>query len=154
MRRWLELRVPPVLVVALVSAGMWGLARLTVTFEPAPWLRIVFAAVLLAKGAWMAMAGVREFQRAGTTVNPTKPHESSTVVDSGIYRHTRNPMYLGFLFALVAWAVWLASPWALLGPVVYIAWMTAFQIKPEERILAEHFGEAYRAYCRRVRRWV
>lgn len=133
---------------------MWGVARVTYTVEPAPWLRIGLAALLLIKGAWMALAGVLEFRRASTTVNPMAPGEASAVVDSGIYRYTRNPMYLGFGFALLAWAILLAAPWALLGPMVFVVWMTRFQIRPEERALADHFGEDYRAYCRRVRRWV
>lgn len=150
----LELKIPPVLVVALVAAAMWALARTTLTLDPAPWLRIGSAALLLVKGAWMAAAGVIEFRRASTTVNPMRPNDSSAIVDSGIYRHSRNPMYLGFLFVLLAWAVWLAAPWSLLGPVAFVAWMTRFQIVPEERALAERFGDDYRAYCRRVRRWV
>jgi protein-S-isoprenylcysteine O-methyltransferase Ste14 len=150
----LELKIPPVVVVALLAVAMWGIARSSFTVDPAPWLRIGLAALLLVKGAWMALAGVLEFRRASTTVNPMRPDESSAVVDTGIYRHTRNPMYLGFAFVLLAWAVWLASPWSLLGPVAYVAWMTRFQIRPEERALAERFGEPYREYCRRVRRWV
>lgn len=150
----LELKVPPVVLVLLLAAGMWGVARLTPTFDVAAWVRVGFAALLLVKGAWMALAGVRRFRQASTTVNPMTPDESSVVVDGGIYRHTRNPMYLGLLLVLIAWAVWLASPWALLGPVVFVAWMTRFQIVPEERALTERFGDSYRDYCRRVRRWV
>lgn len=150
----LELKVPPVLLVALVVAAMWWTARITVSFDAMPLVRGAFALLLAIKGGWVAVAGVVAFRRADTTVNPMTPEASSRVVQHGIYRHTRNPMYLGFLFVLVAWAVWLAAPWALLGPVVYIAWMTRFQIIPEERALAERFGEAYLAYCGRVRRWV
>jgi protein-S-isoprenylcysteine O-methyltransferase Ste14 len=106
--------VPPVAVVILVAAAMWGIATVTDTVEPAAWLRIGLAVLLLVKGVWMALAGVLEFKRASTTVNPMTPGDSSAVVDSGIYRYTRNPMYLGFGFALLAWAIWLAAPWALL----------------------------------------
>lgn len=133
---------------------MWGIAGTTFGIEPVPGLRIGLAAMLLVTGAWLAVAGVIEFRRASTTVNPMAPSDSSTVVDTGVYRYTRNPMYLGFLLVLFAWAAWLAAPWALLGPVVFVAWMTRFQILPEERALLERFGDDYRAYCRRVRRWV
>lgn len=150
----LELKLPPVLLVALVAAGMWWLAAVTVSFEAMPLVRGAFALLLAIKGGWIAAAGVIAFRKAETTVNPMTPEESSRVVQHGIYRYTRNPMYLGFLFVLVAWAVWLAAPWALLGPVLYVAWMTRFQILPEERALAERFGDEYRAYCRRTRRWV
>lgn len=150
----LELKLPPVLVVVLVAAAMWGIARVTFTVEPAPWLQMALSILLLVKGAWLALAGVREFRRAETTVNPMAPEESSKVVTTGIYRYTRNPMYLGLLCVLLAWAVWLAAPWALLGPVIYVAWMTRFQIIPEERILEKHFGQPYIAYRQRVRRWI
>lgn len=150
----LELKIPPVLVVLLLAVAMWGIARATAVVEPADWLRIGLSVLLWTMAAWMALAGVLEFRRARTTVNPMRPDEASAVVDTGIYRYTRNPMYLGFLLALIAWAVWLASPWSLLGPLVYLAWMTRFQIVPEERALAEGFGEPYRDYCRRVRRWL
>ncbi|MEE4303921.1 MAG: isoprenylcysteine carboxylmethyltransferase family protein [Wenzhouxiangella sp.] len=138
----------------LFAAAMWGIARTTIGVDPAPWLRIGLAALLLITGAWLAVAGVMEFRRASTTVNPMAPGDSSTVVHTGVYRYTRNPMYLGFLFVLLAWAVWLAAPWALLGPVVFAAWMTRFQIVPEECALLERFGDDYRAYRERVRRWV
>lgn len=150
----LELRLPPLLVVALVAAGMWWLARASVSFDAMPLVRGAFALLLLIKGVWMVVAGLIAFRRADTTVNPMTPEASSQVVQHGIYRHTRNPMYLGFLFVLTAWAVWLAAPWALLGPVLYVVWMTRFQIVPEERALAERFGDNYRDYCQGTRRWV
>lgn len=150
----LEAKLPPLLVVALVGAAMWGIARVTVSFEPAFWLRLGLAGLLVVTGVVLVVAGLLEFRRASTTVNPMAPEESSSIVQSGIYRHTRNPMYLGFLLALIAWAVWLAAPWALLGPVIYVVGMTRFQIIPEERALAEQFGEDYLDYCRRTRRWI
>ncbi|WP_245960776.1 methyltransferase family protein [Wenzhouxiangella sediminis] len=140
--------------MALVASAMWGVARMTIGLDPAPWLRIGLAALLLITGAWLAVAGVIEFRRASTTVNPMAPGDSSTVVDSGVYRYTRNPMYLGFVFVLLAWAVWLAAPWTLLGPAAFVAWMNRFQILPEERALVDRFGDDYRAYRERVRRWV
>lgn len=150
----MEAKLPPLLVVALVAAAMWGIARVTVSFEPAFWLRLGLAGLLLVTAVVLVVAGLLEFRRASTTVNPMAPEESSTVVRSGVYRYSRNPMYLGFLVALIGWAVWLAAPWALLGPVAYVAWMTRFQILPEERALNEHFGDDFRDYCRRTRRWV
>lgn len=142
------------MVVVLVAAAMWVVARLTFTVEWVFWARTGMSVLLLLGGVWMALAGVLEFRRASTTVNPMSPGEASTVVDSGVYGYTRNPMYLGFLVALIAWAAWLAAPWSLLGPVAYVAWMTRFQILPEERALKEHFGDDFSDYCRRVRRWI
>lgn len=98
-------------------------------------------------------AGIR-FRRANTTVNPLKPQAASSLVTAGIYRYTRNPMYLGLLFLLVAWAVLLSSPFALLGPVAFVTYISRFQIVPEERVLAALFGAEYAAYQAGVRRWL
>lgn len=152
--RWLELKLPPAALVLLLAMAMWGVAALTSAVSSPAWLRAGFAALLILKGLGMAVAGVLAFRRADTTVNPMSPGETRRVVDEGIYRYIRNPMYLGFAFVLLGWAVWLAAPWALLGPVVFVAWMTAFQIRPEERALAARFGTAYLDYCDRVRRWI
>jgi protein-S-isoprenylcysteine O-methyltransferase Ste14 len=153
----LELRVPPVVVALVIAAGMW-LARLL-----APKLALGLSLPLLPPSATIAamafagiaiaLAGVVEFRRAHTTVDPTNPGKSTAVVSTGIYRRTRNPMYLGFLLLLVAWAVWLANAIAYAGPIVFWLYMNRFQIAPEERILRERFGAPYEAYLQSVRRW-
>jgi protein-S-isoprenylcysteine O-methyltransferase Ste14 len=76
------------------------------------------------------------------------------MVRSGIYRHTRNPMYLGMLLVLAAWAVWLASPAAFAVLPVFLLYLNRYQIEPEERILAGLFGGEFDAYRRSVRRWL
>ena len=98
--------------------------------------------------------GILEFKRAKTTVNPTKPESSSSLVRSGIYRHTRNPMYLGFLLILVGWATLTANILAFLVLPVFVLYMNRFQIKPEERALTLIFGDEFKAYCSTVRRWI
>jgi protein-S-isoprenylcysteine O-methyltransferase Ste14 len=100
------------------------------------------------------VAGVLAFRRARTTINPTQPQLTSSLVSSGIYTVTRNPMYVGLLLVLVAWAIVLSSAWALLGPVAYFFYIGRFQIAPEERALATLFGAEYAAYTSRVRRWL
>ena len=98
--------------------------------------------------------GILEFKRAKTTVNPTKPGLSSSLVRSGIYRHTRNPMYLGFLLILVGWATWTANLLAFVVLPVFVLYMNRFQIKPEERALTSIFGDEFKAYCSETRRWI
>lgn len=95
-----------------------------------------------------------EFRRAKTTVNPTKPESSSTLVKTGIYRGTRNPMYLGFLLMLAGWAIFIGNVLSLLGLPAFAFYMNQFQIKPEERALASIFGDEFRAYRSNVRRWI
>jgi protein-S-isoprenylcysteine O-methyltransferase Ste14 len=151
----LELRVPPLVLVLLIGGAMWLVAGGTA----APPLdhggpRGVLAIAFLLIGIVAALAGVWEFRRAQTTVDPRDPGKSSALVTGGVYRFTRNPMYLGFLCLLLAWASVLWTPLALAGPVVFIAYMNRFQIGPEERMLSARFGASFQEYLRRVRRWV
>lgn len=152
--RALELKVPPVLLVLLAGAGMFAVARLAPGFAwPIP-AREALAGLLVAAGVVIALAGVMAFRRMRTTVNPTRPETSSAVVSTGIYGVTRNPMYLGMLLVLAAWAVWLGNALALLFLPLFVGWMTRFQIVPEERALADRFGPVYAEYRRSVRRWI
>lgn len=152
--RALELKIPPVLVALAAGLLMGGLARawpgLTIDV---PHGRAIGSAFAVA-GALLALAGVFRFRRHATTVHPHHPQRASTLVTSGVYRVTRNPMYLGLALMLVGACVRLGSPLALLGLVAYVAYMNRFQIGPEERALTGLFGEAYTAYTRSVRRWL
>jgi len=149
----LETRIPPPIVMALVAGAMWVSRLAAPGLTGVPALR-VYAMGVLVLGIACALAGVFEFRRARTTVDPLHPEKASAVVDTGIYRITRNPMYLGMLLVLVAWAIWLANPVTLVGPVLFVPYMNRFQVRPEERALLRIFGEPYRAYLGRVRRWL
>jgi protein-S-isoprenylcysteine O-methyltransferase Ste14 len=106
----------------------------------------------LGLGLALAMAAERQFVRARTPVRPfTQP---VALVSDGLFRCSRNPMYLGLVLALVGAALLLSSPLALLAAPAYGWWVQWRFIAREERLLEERFGDAYRAYCRRVRRWV
>jgi protein-S-isoprenylcysteine O-methyltransferase Ste14 len=102
----------------------------------------------------VGVSGVREFHKATTTVNPTTPDKASTVVDTGIFRQTRNPMYVALLLLLFAWGVWLEDIVALVFSWLFVAYMNQFQIKPEEQALERLFGEDYLDYKSKVRRWI
>lgn len=152
--RFLEARIPPPVVGLAVGALMWGMSRIGPILD-FPWAVRASAAVVLALlGGAISVAGVVSFSRARTTVNPLKPETATALVASGIYRWTRNPMYLGFSMALLGWGVFLASPWGVLGPVIFVLYMNRFQIAPEERALEKLFGSSYLAYQSRVRRWL
>ena len=108
-RHPLELRVPPLLVAFLFGIAGWLVAKGTAALAIDAVTRGAFAAGLLLVGLSCSVFGVVSFRRARTTVNPMKPDATSALVTSGIYRVTRNPMYLGFLFFLLAEIAWLAS---------------------------------------------
>jgi protein-S-isoprenylcysteine O-methyltransferase Ste14 len=152
--RFLELRVPPPVVGLIVAGGMWAVARISPALQLPNLVQLLVAVVLAAIGAAVALAGVLSFRRAQTTVNPLKPETSAALVSTGVYSFTRNPMYLGMVLALFAWAVYLPSIWPLLGPVLFALYITRFQIAPEERVLDGLFGAPFAAYKQRVRRWL
>ncbi|MGX5913742.1 methyltransferase family protein [Aliidiomarina sp. Khilg15.8] len=149
----LELKVPPLVVVLVTAALMWVVARALPFIFIVP-AKLAIALLFAVAGFLVALAGVVEFRRAQTTVNPMAPQESSALVTRGIYRVTRNPMYLGFLLALFGWGVWLSSLPALFLLVGYVLYMNRFQIQPEERFLGQHFGAPFLQYKQQVRRWI
>ncbi|MEW9900753.1 isoprenylcysteine carboxylmethyltransferase family protein [Chitinivorax sp. PXF-14] len=150
----LELKIPPPVVALIMGGAMWGISRYTPGIDmPLP-ARVALALVLPLLGGGISYAGASAFRRARTTVNPLKPEQASTLVTGGIYRLTRNPMYVGGALVLLGWMVFLAAPWALVGPIAFVAYITRFQIMPEERVLAARFGEAYGDYRAKVRRWL
>lgn len=150
----LELKIPPPVVVVLTAGTMWGISLVGPLLELPAFIRIVTAVTICLAGVGLSLAGVIAFRRARTTVNPMKPQTTSSLVCSGIYRVTRNPMYVGLVFVLVAWAVLLSSAWALLGPMAFALYMNRFQIAPEERVLSSMFGASYSDYKSSVRRWL
>ena len=150
----LELKAPPVAVTLLLAAVMWGVSLVTPSITLSIFLRAGIAGVLALAGVVISVAGVESFRRAKTTVNPTRPGSTSTMVTSGIYRLTRNPMYLGFLLVLVGWAVFLSNVPALFGTLIFVLYMNRFQIRPEEEAMLSMFGEQYQVYRAEVRRWL
>ncbi len=107
--QWLELKIPPVLVAFVAGLAMFGVSRAAPGLSAALPGAAAISMVLAALGGIVALAGVVAFRRERTTVNPMTPGDSTSVVSGGIYRYSRNPMYLGFLLALAGWAVYLAN---------------------------------------------
>lgn len=148
-------RFPPPLAFLLGLAAGWALERwlfswplLSAAREHWRWLPVAaFAAAAL----WLLGAALGGFRRRGNDPRPWR--EDRALVEEGIYRHTRNPMYLGMALAYVAAAVAMNAMWPLLtlGPVVF--WIQHGVIAREERYLADTFGQPYLDYCARVRRW-
>jgi protein-S-isoprenylcysteine O-methyltransferase Ste14 len=150
----LETRVPPPVVLLIAALLAWGISRAWPGMEVLIPARRALYWTLAGLGLAVAAAGVLEFFRAGTTVNPMRPAKVSSLVTSGIYRFTRNPMYVGDVLILAAVVVFFANPLCLAAVALFIAWMNVLQIPAEERALRERFGEAYDAYRARVRRWI
>ena len=152
--RHMKLRIPPLLLSLITGALIWGAAKyftqFGVTFpgqKPVGFLLIAF-------GVLVAVVAIAAFARSKTTVNPMKPDAASNLVTTGLYRFSRNPMYLSMLGVLLGWSVVVGNLAALAMPAGFVWYMTVFQIKPEEAALTKIFGDEYRDYCKRVRRWI
>lgn len=150
----LESRVPPPAVALLFAGAMWLLARqFPSLFAQIP-MKSVIAFTLAGLALGTIVAGAVEFHRAKTTVNPLKPDATTALVTSGVYRLTRNPMYVGMATILLAWAIYLSHPLALLGVVAFVAYIHRFQVVPEERAMRALFPGSFEAYAKKVRRWL
>ena len=144
-----KIPIPPPLIFVF-SALLMKMLPPVWQFPSSLWLVIVFGGMGCAIGA----ASVLQFLLAKTTVNPFQLEAASQLVTSGIYRLSRNPMYLSLVFILLAWMLYLGSLSALFGVGLFIWYVTKFQIKPEEEGLKHLFGDAFTAYCQRTRRWL
>ena len=150
----LKLKIPPLILVVIFATIMWVLSfYFSVEILPQS-LNIILTTVILLMGVAISLAGVFSFKQSKTTVNPTKPEETSSLVTSGVYKFTRNPMYVGFLLFLVSFAVYLSSLASLIISIFFVLYMNKFQIKPEEEMLSNLFGKEFDIYKQKVRRWV
>lgn len=150
-----QVKFPPPLVYAgFLLAGLLldRLSSRVPDFIPVlDWVMVAGAIAALA-GLSFIFAGTSRFRRLGNNLEPWK--HSNQIVSTGIYRYTRNPMYLGMALLYIGLALWFRSSWAMiLLPVTILAIRTQV-IAREERYLAAKFGDEYLAYKARVRRWI
>lgn len=150
----LEHKVPPLLVAVVFGLAIWGLSEILPAIELGRTAKVAISLAALIASAVFGVGGAATLWRARTTVNPHHPESTSKLVRTGVYRLTRNPIYVAMGLLLVALAVWLAFPWSLLCVLGFVIYIDRFQIAPEERILTELFGDEYRRYRTEVRRWL
>jgi protein-S-isoprenylcysteine O-methyltransferase Ste14 len=154
----LEAKIPPPLVALITGLFMWlsnmWLSNNTVSGIGVPEdYRVILAVAIVLLGVSCDLGGLISFRMGKTTINPMRPETSSNLIIAGIYKITRNPMYLGLAIILTGWAVYLSNLLLLAWVVAFIAYITRFQIQPEERALDKLFGDEFANYKLRVRRW-
>lgn len=151
----MHLKIPPLLLAVLFAILMVIISFALPQFSYSPPHKTLVAIFVATFGIIIASAGIAAFRHLQTTANPTKPGEASALAIDGIYRRSRNPMYLGFLLFLVACGIYLANIVALLAiPPAFVVYMNRYQIKPEEEALLLIFGDDFVSYQARVRRWL
>ncbi len=104
-------------------------------------------------GSGIMGLAIGRFFKVGTTTNPHHPEQASQLVVTGIFNYSRNPMYLGMLIILLAGLIRFGNPINIIPIIGFFMTITQWQIKPEEEILTQKFGDEYKSYCQRVRRW-
>lgn len=149
----MRLKLPPAVIFTVFAGLMYALAE----FLPVGDFDF-FGRTYLIKGLWISAAivitwAMVQFFRAGTTTSPMAPGKASNLVTKGIYRYSRNPMYLGLLMILLGIGLYLGNAFNTLLAAGFVYYMNHYQIKPEEESLSAKFGGEYRQYCREVRRW-
>ena len=150
----LALKVPPVAQVIITAAAMYGVSKmvpaLTFSLNGSTALAVALGVI----GMSLGIMGVTQFRIAQTTPNPQALEQVSSLVTSGVYQYSRNPMYVGLVLILLGWAFYLSHLLAFVLLPIFILYMTHFQIQPEERMMAQKFGKTYQDYLNKVRRWI
>lgn len=150
----LETKIPPVVVFIIAALLMWLVSSYSPTIELPELARWLIIMAFLLCGVVMGLFGVFLFLKEETTVDPMEPEKANSLVDTGVYKISRNPMYLALALVLIALSVYLKSLWSLPVVLLFMTYMTRFQIFPEERAMIKLFGEKYIDYMNRVRRWI
>ncbi|MEP0986788.1 isoprenylcysteine carboxylmethyltransferase family protein [Ekhidna sp.] len=150
----MKLKIPPVIVfflaLAMVFGGHYFFAVWSYQFPNQTFISRIF----LAAGVLIAFSGIIKFRMKGTTVDPLHPDKATALVSTGIYRYTRNPMYLGMALVLLGGIIRVGNVVGISGLLFFVWYLTQFQVKPEEEALLEIFKDEYKSYCAKVRRWI
>ncbi|MBT8184314.1 MAG: isoprenylcysteine carboxylmethyltransferase family protein [Eudoraea sp.] len=149
----MKLKIPPVVIFLAFALFMFLLAKLLPFGGFDFFGRQYLIVALLVIAIVISIVALLQFKGAKTTVDPTIPTKASQLVTGGIYKFSRNPMYLALLLMLLALGLQLGNAFNTLTAAFFVAYMNKFQIVPEEEILSNLFGKEYHHYCSRVRRW-
>lgn len=147
----LDLKIPPPIIFLCCAAFIIFLPNMVPFYE----IRSNFLCLLfILFGITLDLFALIQFRRANTTIMPTTPEKSRQLVKTGVYRLSRNPMYLGMALNLIGLVWGLGNLLSFFGVLVFFCYINRFQIQPEEKVLTQLFGQDYQDYCRQTRRWL
>jgi protein-S-isoprenylcysteine O-methyltransferase Ste14 len=152
--KFLSLKIIPPFQVLILGGIMWLIHRHMPLLHYHTGLEFVVSRLILLVCVAIFVSAVYQFWKYRTTVNPQKLERTSALITEGVFAWSRNPIYVVDVLLLLSWAIWLGSWINLLMPIAFIIYCTEFQIKPEEQVLTNKFGDAYIQYRQRVRRWI
>ena len=150
----MKLLIPPPVQAVICAGLMWLVTQQFPQFGFAFSIQQEVAILICIIGIGIDLFSVGLFARQKTTVSPFSPDKTASLVTTGLYQFTRNPMYLGMAIILSGLGVWLGNYASFLMIPCFAWYVTQLQIIPEEKILLEKFGEEYGEYMLRVRRWI
>ena len=150
---FLEKKIPPP-IVFLITLLLIKVSSFSGLFLIASKIRIPLALLLIVIGIAIDIVALLSFCKMKTTINPLNPSATTSLVTTGIYAVTRNPMYLGLVFILLGASVYLENLLGVFFIALFIAYISRLQIFPEERVMQELFKDEFNHYCQQVRRWI
>jgi protein-S-isoprenylcysteine O-methyltransferase Ste14 len=150
----LALKVPPPVQALVCGILMWVIDRQLPGGQLESAIQLPMAILFAVSAVVLVVFSMLAFRRASTTVDPFHPEEASQLVVDGFFGYSRNPMYVSLLLVLIGWAIWLGNVYNVAVLVLFVTYITFFQIIPEEEAMRSLFGETYEHYCSRVRRWI
>ena len=149
--------IPPPLWMVLFAGLIWGMAwhmPYSLSSHISILIRSIGLGCWICVGLYIDFAALVSFRRHQTTISPFAPDRTSALVTTGIYRYSRNPMYLGLACYLIGWTWFLAAPEGLIMIACFMLVLRQFHIIPEEWALKQHFGKHYVDYQCMVPRWI
>ena len=142
---------PPLIVLVLIISIYFSSKKIDLINIP---LQLEISIFILSAGILIFVNPVLQFIKSKTTVNPIQFEEVNKLVTSGIFKYSRNPMYLGMLMIVLSTSIFYLNIYSILTPLLFILWINKFQIKREEEFLTEKFGDEYLSYKKKTRRWI
>ena len=142
---------PPLIVLTLIISIYFSSKRIDLINIP---FQLEISFFILSLGIIIFINPVLKFIKSKTTINPIQFEETNRLVTSGIFKYSRNPMYLGMLMIIISTSIFYLNIYSILTPFLFVFWINKFQIKREEVFLTEKFGKEYLSYKNKTRRWI
>ena len=142
---------PPILVLILVVSNYFSSRKIDLIHLPN---QDIISIIILLIGMLILINPIFKFIKSKTTIDPIKFKKVNKLITSGIYKYSRNPMYLGLLMVVISTSIFYLNFFSITTPFLFYCWINRFQIKREEIFLTEKFGKEYILYKTKTRRWI
>ncbi len=142
---------PPIITLTCIVINYLS----TYLIKPIKFPKIeIIGGLILVIGLVIGILAIFLFKKDKTTLNPINPEKATSLVTTGIFSISRNPMYLGLLFVISSTILFFGSWLGIIILIFFIWYINKFQIIPEEEAMEKLFGNKYNEYKKNVRRWI